>query len=68
MVMKSRLVNSFHRVFRVSYAQLMFTHSCDGGDLTEGSSANFILSHDTELVLSGRKKIGDQQTIFSREV
>lgn len=46
----------------------MFTHSCDGGDLTEGPSANFILGHDTELVLSGRKKIGDQQTILSRKV
>lgn len=68
MIIKIRLVDSFQRGFRVSYAQLMFTHSCDGRDLTEGPSANFILGHDTELVLSGRKKIGDQQTILSREV
>lgn len=53
---------------KVSYAQLMFTKSCDGGDLTEGPSAYFILGHNTELVLSGRKKIGDQQTVLSGEV
>lgn len=66
--MKSRFIKPFHMDLKVSYAQLMFTKSWDGGDLTEGPSAYFILGHNTELVLSGRKKIGDQQTVLSGEV
>lgn len=67
MAMKTRFIKLFHRVLKVC-AQLMFTQSFDGGDLTVRPNANFILGCNLELVLSGRKKIGDQQTVLSGEV
>ncbi len=66
--LKYRFIKPCHRDLKVPYAQLIFTKSCDGGDLTEGPSADFILGHNTELVHSGRKKISDQQIVLSGEV